>query len=320
LPPFFLTFSQHHEKKSASLQKFHTHLVGKIHLHQSTGVVLKGVRGNDRCLSRSSTGTGFCRLHQGHRRWLRESIRARMQKGHFIWIHYKWIYILCLGPRTRFVSQCKYLSLNVDSSFLMAKKEKCFLAALFLCCSFPDKAPQKQLRLICRPNWMVCHNFIRGKYPVSWFACILTLQVNSMINILKYNQQREHTAHQIACMHFMILGKKQYQEYFSQIHPTVNKLWNEYNVQTAVKQWGNFFRFFFFLQKVTASYFAVPMKLTPVQPLLHTNWHISFMHSQTCRHFVRCRELNCWAHGWACQSESKRIIPLCRYLNNGYKA
>ena len=128
-PLFFCTFPQHHEKKSASLQKSHVHLVsGKktTHLHLSISGVLEGARGNDRCPSWSLTGTGFCRLHQGHWRCLHKSIRGRMQRGHFIWIHYKWIYILCLGPRTRFVSQCKYLSLDVDSSFFPAKKEKCF--------------------------------------------------------------------------------------------------------------------------------------------------------------------------------------------------
>lgn len=51
LPPFFLTFSQNHEKKSACLQKLHIHLAEKIHLHLSISHVLEGVRGNDRCLS-----------------------------------------------------------------------------------------------------------------------------------------------------------------------------------------------------------------------------------------------------------------------------
>ena len=118
------------KKVSQLAEVAHTFSGGKkIHLHLSISDVLEGMRGNDRCLSWSSTGAGFCRLHQGHWSWLHKSIRARMQKGHFIWIHYKWIYILCLGPRTRFVSQCKYLSLNVDSSFFLAKKEKCFLCS-----------------------------------------------------------------------------------------------------------------------------------------------------------------------------------------------
>lgn len=133
LPPFFLTFSQNHEKKSASLQKLHIHLAEKMHLHLSITHVLEGVRGNDRCLSDHPLAQVFCWLHQGHWRWLHKSIRARMQKGHFIRIHYKWIYILCLGPRTRFVSQCKYLSLNVDSSFFLAKKEKCFRRSTLFC-------------------------------------------------------------------------------------------------------------------------------------------------------------------------------------------
>lgn len=131
--PLSSSHSHNTMKKSQPAHRSSAHIMWeKIHLHQSIADVLEGVRGNDRCLSWSSTGTGFSRLHQGHWRWLCESIRARMQKGHFIWIHYKWIYILCLGPRTRFVSQCKYLSLNVDSSFFLAKKEKCFLRSTFL--------------------------------------------------------------------------------------------------------------------------------------------------------------------------------------------
>lgn len=39
-----------------------------------------------------------------------------------------------------------------------------------------------QLEPICCPNWMICHNFMRLKYPVSWFACMVTLQVCGMIN------------------------------------------------------------------------------------------------------------------------------------------
>lgn len=51
LPPFFLTFSQNHEKKSASLQKLHIHLAEKNAFAPSISNVLEGVRGNDRCLS-----------------------------------------------------------------------------------------------------------------------------------------------------------------------------------------------------------------------------------------------------------------------------
>lgn len=84
LPPFFLTFSQHHEeeKKSASLQKLHIHLVKKrkMHFHLSISDILEGVRGNDRCLSRSSTDTGFCRLHQGHWRWLPDPLERECKK------------------------------------------------------------------------------------------------------------------------------------------------------------------------------------------------------------------------------------------------
>lgn len=52
---------------------------------------------------------------------------------------------------------------------------------------------------------MVCHNFITGKYPLLIFACIITLQVNSMINVRKYNRSCEHTAENPACVDFMIL-------------------------------------------------------------------------------------------------------------------
>lgn len=68
LLPFFFTFSQQHEKKSASLQKLHIHLVQKNTFAPKYQRRLRRCERNDRCLSWSSTGTGFRRLHQGH--WL----------------------------------------------------------------------------------------------------------------------------------------------------------------------------------------------------------------------------------------------------------
>lgn len=48
---FFLTFSQHHEKKSASLQKLHIHLTKKATKHLKCQQQLRRCERNDRCLS-----------------------------------------------------------------------------------------------------------------------------------------------------------------------------------------------------------------------------------------------------------------------------